>query len=117
MGWAQPLDFEIVRQVLALRADAREFGDSFQNVVFMGMGEPLNNFEAVTAAAEILTDQQGWTVSPQGTISTAGLVPAIYKLAERKVPVSLAVSLNAATDEVRSSAECRLTAGTQSASF
>jgi len=71
------------------------------NLVFMGMGEPLHNFEAVKAALEILLSEDGPNFSQrQITVSTAGLVPAIERLG-RETNVKLAVSLNATTDEVR----------------
>jgi 23S rRNA (adenine2503-C2)-methyltransferase len=94
---------EILRQVNGVIEDAKNFGDSFQNIVFMGMGEPLHNFDGVTRAVRNLTDSRGYGMSPRKvTVSTVGLVPAIRKLAASDVSVSLAVSLNATTDEVRS---------------
>jgi 23S rRNA (adenine2503-C2)-methyltransferase len=94
---------EILRQVNGVIEDAKNFGDSFQNIVFMGMGEPLHNFDGVTRAVRNLTDRRGYGMSPRKvTVSTVGLVPAIRKLAASDVSVSLAVSLNATTDEVRS---------------
>ena len=75
---------------------------AFSNVVFMGMGEPLDNPESVTQAAKILTDELGFTLSYRRvTISTSGLVPKIKMLADEQIPSSLAVSLNATTDESR----------------
>ena len=94
---------EIIRQVRGVLEDAKGFGDSFSNVVFMGMGEPLHNFDGVTRSVKLLTDPIGFGMSPRKvTVSTVGLVPAIRKLAASDVSVSLAVSLNATTDEVRS---------------
>ena len=94
---------EIIRQDNGVIEDAKSFGDAFSNIVFMGMGEPLHNFDGVTRAVKILTDQYGFSMSPRKvTVSTVGLVPAIRKLAASGVSVSLAVSLNATTDEVRS---------------
>lgn len=94
---------EILRQVNGVIEDAKNFGDSFQNIVFMGMGEPLHNFDGVTRAVRNLTDRRGYGMSPRKvTVSTVGLAPAIRKLAASDVAVSLAVSLNATTDEVRS---------------
>ncbi len=72
------------------------------NLVFMGMGEPLHNYANVIRALAILTDQRGREMSRRRvTVSTAGLVPAIEKLAEEALQPNLAVSLNAATDAVR----------------
>ena len=72
------------------------------NLVFMGMGEPLHNLPELIRAIAILTDVHGYAISPRRiTVSTAGLVPAIEKLAAAKTRVNLAVSLNATTDAVR----------------
>ena len=88
---------EIVTQVHELRRIA-----PITNIVFMGMGEPLHNFENVVKACEILLDQDGLNFSKRKvTISTSGLVPAIEELGKR-VDVSLAISLNGSTDEQRS---------------
>lgn len=93
---------EIVGQVLALaRARALPRGAPL-NVVFMGMGEPLLNFEAVMKAVRILADPQGVGIAPRRmTLSTAGVVPRILDLARQPVRPRLAVSLNASTDEQR----------------
>ncbi len=94
---------EILRQVNGVISDAKNFGDGFSNIVFMGMGEPLHNFDGVTRAVQNLTDSRGYGMSPRKvTVSTVGLVPAIRKLAASGISVSLAVSLNATTDETRS---------------
>jgi 23S rRNA (adenine2503-C2)-methyltransferase len=94
---------EIMQQVNGVIEDAKNFGDSFSNIVFMGMGEPLHNFDGVTRAVKLLTEPRGIGMSPRKvTVSTVGLVPAIRKLAASDVSVSLAVSLNATTDEIRS---------------
>lgn len=71
------------------------------NVVLMGMGEPLLNFDPVTSAVALMMDDMGYGISKRRvTISTAGVVPAIYKLAER-TDASLAISLHAPNDELR----------------
>ncbi len=90
---------EIVGQVRAGRALAAP--RPLTNVVFMGMGEPLANYDAVRAALEILTAEWGLAISPRRiTVSTVGLVPAIPRLiAETRV--NLAVSLSATTDAQR----------------
>ncbi len=80
-------------------------GDSgervISNVVMMGMGEPLANFDNVTAALRLMLDDNAYGLSRRRvTVSTAGLVPAIDRLRE-SVPVALAVSLHAATDALR----------------
>ncbi len=89
--------YEIVTQVYELRKLA-----PITNIVFMGMGEPLHNFENVVKACQILLDSQGLNFSKRKvTVSTSGLVPAIEELGKR-VDVSLAISLNGTTDEQRS---------------
>jgi len=72
------------------------------NVVLMGQGEPLLNFEPVMAALRILLDPEGMAISPKHvTLSTSGIVPGIERLALEKVRPKLAISLNASTDEQR----------------
>jgi 23S rRNA (adenine2503-C2)-methyltransferase len=93
---------EIVGQIALVIAD-RSIASPCFNVVFMGMGEPLHNPDAVTAALRILVDPAGFGLSRRRiTVSTAGLAPAIERLAEAPVHPRLAVSLNATTDELRS---------------
>ena len=92
---------EIVGQILALQ-DRLERGERISNVVLMGMGEPLLNFPQVERALRILGDGHGASFSPRRiTLSTAGHVPGIQKLAASGLNVNLAVSLSATTDEVR----------------
>ena len=92
---------EIAGQVALLQDDRPLPGTGF-NVVFMGMGEPLHNYEGVLAAFRLLTDREGFALSRRRiTISTAGLAPAIERLAEEPDPPHLAVSLNATTDAKR----------------
>ena len=92
---------EIVGQVRVL-AGALGLRDSRFNIVFMGMGEPLHNYDATMAAVRILADEHGFAVHPRRiTVSTVGLVPAIERLAGEDVMPRLAVSLHAPTDEQR----------------
>jgi 23S rRNA (adenine2503-C2)-methyltransferase len=92
---------EIVGQVLVLRADRGTVSKRL-NIVIMGMGEPLNNYENVMKAIRLLTDDSGMSISPRRiTLSTSGVVPGIKKLAEEPVLPNLAISLNATTDAVR----------------
>jgi 23S rRNA (adenine2503-C2)-methyltransferase len=96
---------EIVGQVwLAARElghDAAAGNRVVTNVVFMGMGEPLANFDNVVAAIQLLLDDNAWGLSKRRvTLSTAGIVPALERLAER-CDVALAVSLHAPNDAVR----------------
>jgi len=92
---------EIVGQILSLQ-DALEPGERISNIVLMGMGEPLLNFANVEKALRILCDELGSSFSPRRiTLSTAGHVPGIQKLAASDLSVNLAVSLSATTDAVR----------------
>ena len=93
---------EIVAQVLVGRSrlDERE---RLRNVVFMGMGEPLHNYEATARALRLLTHRDGISLATRRvTVSTSGLVPEIAKLGEDfKGQIGLAISLHAADDETR----------------
>jgi 23S rRNA (adenine2503-C2)-methyltransferase len=91
---------EIVNQLFA--AEAAGPGRPITNIVLMGTGEPLNNYDAVRTFIATATDRHGFGFSPKKvTLSTCGLAPLIERLADDSVNVSLAVSLNATTDEVR----------------
>lgn len=98
--------YEIVDQVIYVsRLAAQEIVESRENfritnIVFMGMGEPLNNFDALIHALWKMTTLMGFS-KRKITVSTAGIIPKIYKLAEKAPGINLAISLNAATDEVR----------------
>jgi 23S rRNA (adenine2503-C2)-methyltransferase len=93
---------EIVGQVLAARAQLAP-GARLTHIVFMGMGEPLANYEATVKALRVLTDPEGFGFSPRRiTVSTVGLVQGIERLARENLRVNLAISLHAPTDEVRS---------------
>ncbi len=92
---------EIVGQVWAAR---KRFGPSLRNVVFMGMGEPFDNFENVVQAVRVINDQRGLDIALRHiTVSTVGLVAGIRALAAGNMPLlNLAVSLNAPNDTIRS---------------
>ncbi len=93
---------EIVGQVLVALDDNRERLLPRTNVVLMGQGEPLLNYEPVMAAVRILLDQKGVGLAPRHvTLSTSGIVPGIERLALEPVRPKLAISLNASTDEQR----------------
>jgi 23S rRNA (adenine2503-C2)-methyltransferase len=101
---------EIVGQVLVAlednRATLKPPFDSAQgkqtNIVLMGQGEPLLNYDAVMAALRILLDPNGVAISPKhATLSTSGIVPGIERLAQEKVRPKLAISLNASSNEQR----------------
>lgn len=89
---------EIVEQVL--RASQHTPDRRIGNVVFMGMGEPLANYDRVWSAVERLHDDVGISARHL-TVSTVGIVPGIRRLAHASLPVNLAVSLHAATDDLR----------------
>jgi 23S rRNA (adenine2503-C2)-methyltransferase len=99
-GWTRNLDAgEITGQFLAVE---RAGGEKINNVVFMGMGEPMANFESLMRAVAILNSPTGIGLGARHiTISTSGLAPQIRKLAEQPLQVRLAISLHGATDAVR----------------
>lgn len=93
---------EIWEQAVAARRLLRAEGRRLTHVVFMGMGEPLANYASVVEAVRRLADQEGLGVSLRRiTVSTAGLVPRVDKLAQEGLPVRLAISLHAARDDLR----------------
>ena len=97
---------EIVEQVLHFARQLTDQGPRtnrpITNVVFMGMGEPLANYEATWQAVETLTHDEGFNLGARRiTISTVGLVPGIRRLAEEGSQIGLAISLHAPTDELR----------------
>jgi len=93
---------EIVEQVLYFAHLLKAEGERLTNVVLMGMGEPLANYEATWQAIETLTHDDGFNLGARRiTISTVGLVPGIRRLAREGTQIGLAVSLHASTDELR----------------
>ncbi len=94
---------EITAQVLFVQNRLQGEGKQLTNVVYMGMGEPLANYEAVLRSVRLLNHPQGLNLGARRiTISTCGLAPRIRQLAEEDLQVNLAVSLHAATDQARS---------------
>ena len=91
---------EVVEQVVRAGTEARRHGRRLSNVVFMGMGEPMANYDRVWSAVERLHTDVGLSARHL-TISTIGIVPGIRRLAEATLPVNLAVSLHAADDTLR----------------
>ena len=82
----------------------RDRGIRVSNVVLMGMGEPLDNFDNVVRFLQLVSDERGLNIGMRHiSLSTSGLVPGIYKLMEYKFPITLSVSLHAPNDELRSS--------------
>ena len=90
---------EIVDQILMLE---RESGEKIDNIVFMGMGEPLANFENLMSSIRIINAPWGIGIGARHiTVSTSGLVPQIKKLADDPTQIRLAISLHGASDDVR----------------
>ncbi len=106
MGFVRHLRAEeIVAQVLHVQSALRQRSAVpalLRNLVLMGMGEPLHNYDNVIAALQIIADPRGIALAPSRiSISTVGVVPGILRLAEEKQPYNLAVSLHGATEEQR----------------
>lgn len=94
---------EIVSQVLHFERALRGRGGHVTNVVYMGMGEPLANYEHTIKSVRLLTDPAGFGLGQRHiTISTAGVVPGIRRLTHEGLQIGLAISIHAATDEARS---------------
>lgn len=91
---------EIVEQILAVEQD---IGDKISNVVFMGIGEPFDNYDNVIQAVKIINNQKGLNIGARHiSISTSGLVPMIYKFADEELQCTLSISLHATNNEKRS---------------
>lgn len=103
MGFTRNLrPSEIVAQVLHISRYLHTKGETLRNIVLMGMGEPLHNYEATMIAMNIIMDPKGLSIAPKHiTLSTVGLVPGIKRLADEERPFRLAVSLHGATDVER----------------
>jgi len=103
MGFVRQLSSaEIISQVLHMQRVLAARERTLSNVVLMGMGEPLLNYEPTLAAVRRLTDPRAFGLAPRRiTLSTVGVVPGIERLAEEGLAVHLAISLHAATDELR----------------
>lgn len=92
---------EIVEQILAVEQDT---GYRISNVVLMGIGEPLDNYDNVVNAIHIINNPKGINIGARHiSLSTSGLVPRIYKLAEENIQCTLSISLHATNNEKRSS--------------
>jgi len=90
---------EIVEQLQAIERDE---STRISNIVFMGIGEPLDNYENVVNAIKILNNPKGINIGARHiSISTSGLVPKIYRLADENMQCTLSISLHATTDEKR----------------
>jgi len=93
---------EILYQLVIANNYLKPFGEKITNIVFMGMGEALSNFDNFEKAFYAIHDQKIFGIGTRKiTVSTAGVIPSIKKLIERKIPIDLAISLNASNDEER----------------
>lgn len=104
MGYKRNLTSgEIIEQILVVRRN-HSISPRISNLVFMGMGEPLDNFENLIKALTVITHEKGLDFSPRYiTVSTLGYIPNLMKLGELFPNLSLAVSLNAVDNETRNS--------------
>ena len=92
---------EIVEQIVAVEQD---IGEEISNIVFMGIGEPLDNFDNVIKAIKIMNNPKGLNIGGRHiSISTCGVVPKIYELANQKLQCTLSISLHATNNNKRSS--------------
>lgn len=81
---------------------ARQTGERISNIVIMGSGEPLDNYDSLIRFINLISDPKGMNISKRNiTVSTCGLVPEMKRLAEEKLPITLAISLHAPNDEIR----------------
>ena len=91
---------EIVEQLLAIE---RDLGIRISNIVFMGIGEPLDNYDNVMESIKILNNPKGLGIGARHiSISTSGLVPKIYEMADRQMQCTLSVSLHSSNNKTRS---------------
>lgn len=99
-GWERNLlPSEMLEQIYAI---ARITGERVSNVVVMGTGEPLDNYDNLRRFLVLLTDENGLNISQRNvTVSTCGIVPQMRRLADEKLQITLALSLHATTDEKR----------------
>lgn len=90
---------EMLKQIYLIQKDT---GEKISNVVIMGSGEPLENYDNIIKFLNIINDEKGQNISMRKiTLSTSGIVPNIYKLADENIPITLALSLHAPTQEKR----------------
>ena len=92
---------EIVEEIIAVEQD---IGEHISNIVFMGIGEPFDNYDNVMTAIRIINNQKGLNIGARHiSVSTSGIVPKIYEFAEESLQCTLSISLHATNDEKRSS--------------
>lgn len=93
---------EIIEQIVAIKRDNKILPQKRVNIVYMGMGEPLDNFDNLIKAIKIISNLDGLSISPKRqTISTSGISPMIDKLGEFNLGIQLAISLHAVNNETR----------------
>ena len=105
MGFRRNLSCgEIISQVLYFEKSLQEKKGSLSNIVVMGMGEPFHNYDATISAIRVLNDHDGFNMGARRfTVSTVGMVPKIMQFADEGFEVNLAISLHAATNQLRDS--------------
>ena len=92
---------EMLGQIYAIQKDT---GERVSNIVIMGTGEPLDNYDSVVRFLHMISDEKGLNISQRNiTLSTCGLVPEIYRLADEHLQITLAISLHASNNEKRES--------------
>lgn len=103
MGYLRNLKAtEIIDQLIYIRKILQLKGKNVTNVVFMGMGEPLLNYDNVVRSVRLMQSELGISLGAKRiTISTVGIIPGIERLAQEKLKIGLAISLNATTDNLR----------------
>lgn len=97
-GWTRNLTAaEMLDQIYQIQKDS---GERVSNVVVMGTGEPLDNYDSLLRFIRMLSDDKGLNISQRNiTVSTCGIVPKMYELAEEKLQITLALSLHASSQE------------------
>ena len=92
---------EMLGQIYAIQKDT---GERVSNIVIMGTGEPLDNYDSVVRFLHMISDEKGLNISQRNiTLSTCGLVPEIYRLADEHLQITLAISLHASNNDKRMS--------------
>ena len=95
-------DIDIIEMVDQIYKIGNDIGERISNVVVMGTGEPMDNFDNLLKFIELLTDENGLNISQRNlTVSTCGIVPRIRELADKKLSITLALSLHASNQNKR----------------
>lgn len=94
---------EIIAQVVEAQKRLDKSDERISSIVVMGIGEPFENYEALTAFLDVMTNKKGLQIGQRHiTVSTSGIVPNIYRFADEQPQVSLAISIHAPNDQLRS---------------